>query len=227
MILTTRQLLLNLLLRTIPAGWTRPVANNSLEWCLYSTVPDDSGAGGVECVGGGYAAIAVTALDANIALASDVASNVAAVQFPAGATPLTAGITVAGWGLRTTAGTILWAQPAAGLPINFTWDGATDTGTSAAHGILTQQPVRLVALSPIPLPGGAVDTTYFANAPTVNTLKVYDTLANAIAGGATGLVDMANGACAVRKYYGGTFSINDRAVIPAGEFRMQLAAPLR
>ena len=87
--------------------------------------------------------------------------------------------------------------------------------------------MRLTALSPIALPGGAVDTTYYAYVPTVDTLKVYDTLANAIAAGATGLVDMANGACAVRKWYGGTYAINERAVIPAGEFKMQLSAPLR
>lgn len=228
MLLATRQLVLGLLVRTVPAGWTRPAANNSLEWVLYSTLPADDGTGGVECAGGGYAAVAVSALDAAMALASDVVSNVVAVQFPSGASPLSAGITVAGWGLRTTAGTILFAQPAAGLPVNFSWDAATDTGTSTAHGIATQQPVRLSALSPLALPGGAADTTYYANAPTANTLKLYDTLANAIAGGAGGLIDMtANGACAVRKYYGGTFAINDRVVIPAGEFKIQLPAPIR
>lgn len=222
MILATRQLLLNLILRTVPAGWTRPAANNSLEWALYSTLPDDNGAGGVECAGGGYAAVAVSAADAAMAIASDEVSNVAAVQFPSGASPLTAGITVAGWVLRTTAGTVLWAQPAAGKPLAVVADGATDTFTRTSHGLADQQPVRFVSPDGIiPLPTNiAADTTYYVRDSAANTFKVAATL-----GGAA--IDIGYGTAMVRKYFGGTFAINERAVIPAGEFRMQLPAPVR
>lgn len=222
MILAARQLILGLLFRTVPAGWTRPTANNSLEWVLYSTLPADDGTGGVECSGGGYSAQAVSALDAAMAISSDIVSNVAAVQFPSGATPLTAAITVNGWGLRTTAGTILVAQPPCGLPLNVIADAAGDTFTRTSHGLSDQQPVRFTALdSTVPLPTGiSANTTYYVRDSAANTFKV----ATAVGGAAVDVT--ANGACAVRKYFGGTYNINDRIVIPAGEFKIQLPVPL-
>lgn len=213
------------MLRTVPAGWSRPAAYNALEFALFSTQPSDAGTGGVECTGASYAPVALTPADANVSLTNDLAANVADVRFPL----LTGSITVNAWVLRTTAGTILWAQPAAGLPLFGLCDPTADTFTRTAHGVITGQAVRFAALdSVVPLPGGlAAATTYYAAAVDANTLKFYDTQAHAFAGGATGLVDITSaGACALRAWYGGTFNLNDRPVIPAGQFQFYLPQPL-
>lgn len=215
-----RTLLLALAFRTCPAGYTRPGAADSLEWCLYSTVPADDGTGGVECAGGGYAAQAVSALDAAMALNGDIVSNVAAVKFPA-AVPLSAQITVAGWGLRRTDGTILVAQPALGLPY-IMLAAADDTLTRTGQPFVDQQPVRITALdSTTPLPPGlAANTTYYVRDSAANQIKLSATIGGPV-------IDItAAGACVVRKYFGGTFNIDDQVVIPAGEFKIQLPAPL-
>jgi|GEM_PF-5792069 len=96
-------------------------------------------------------------------------------------------------------------------------DAAADTLARTAHGFITGLPVRGVAIdSVVPLPTGIVaSTTYYANRVDADTIKLYDTYANAVAGGGTGLVNISvGGVCAIRAWYGGTFNINDRPVIP-------------
>lgn len=218
MILSTRQLLLNLVLRTVPAGWTRPSANNSLEFILFSTNPDDTGAGGVEVTLGGYAPVAVSASDAAFAISGDIVSNVAAVAFPA--IPLSAQITVTGWGLRRTDGVLLAWQPLAGLPFFFVADDASNILTRATHGLVTDMPVLVRAVDlVVPIPTGLAAGPYFVVNSSTNTLKLAATL-----GGAA--INIGSGVLAMRRYYGGTFNIGERMVIPANAFQFQLAAPI-
>lgn len=218
MILTTRQLLLNLILRTVPAGWTRPSANNSLEFILFSTNPDDTGAGGVEVTGGGYAPVAVTAADAAFSLTGDIVANVAAVAFPA--VPFSAAVSVTGWGLRRTDGVLLAWQPLAGLPYVFVADDATNILTRATHGFVTDMPVLVRAIdSVVPVPTGLAAGPYFIVNSSTNTMKLAATL-----GGSA--INIGSGVLTVRRYFGGTFNLNERMVIPAGAFQFQLQAPV-
>lgn len=85
-------LTLDLLFRTVPAGWTRPHAN--LYIALTTTVPTDAAAG-AEVAYTGYARAVVAASNAAIARAGDTASNVADILWPVVAGGPTA--LVVGW----------------------------------------------------------------------------------------------------------------------------------
>jgi hypothetical protein len=218
MLLSTRQTILSLLLRTVPAGYTRPVALDNLQIGLFSTLPADDGTGGVELAGNGYARTAVAVTDANFALAGDQVTNVNVIQ---GAALFTGNMLEAvGFGVWDNAGTLRWAQPAGDLALAFTFNGATDTFTRAGHGLADRATVRAFALDGLPLPGGlAANTTYFVRSSAANTLQLAAT-----EGGAA--IDItSDGAVNLRRWYGKTYGIDDRWVIPAGGLKFRLIAP--
>lgn len=70
-------------------------------------------------------------------------------------------------------------------------DAGADTVTVTGHGLSTGDPIIFTGTVGTDLPSGlSLNTIYYANAATANTLKVYDTEANADAGVAGGLVDL-------------------------------------
>ena len=217
MLLTLRQTILSLLLRTAPAGFTRPSDYNTLNFGLFTVLPADDGTGGTEAVGSSYARVARTASDANFSLAGDQVANAAEVQFPL----LTGNIgEVVGWGVWDNAGTLRWAQPAGDLPQTFVTDPAADTCGRTAHGLADKQKVRAFAADGLALPAGlAANTTYYVRDAAANTLK----LAATESGAAIDLTGSA-GAVVLRRWYGNTYGVDDRAVIPAGAFKFRLTA---
>lgn len=217
MLLTTRQVLLSLLLRTAPAGYARPADLNSLQIGLLTTMPADDGTGGVEAVGGNYARVVRAASDANFNLAGDQVTNAAEVSFPL----LTGGIggAIVGFGVWDNANVLRWAQPAGDTPQAFNFNGATDTFTRQGHGLQNNQLVRVFALDSLPLPGGlAANTTYYIVGATADTLQL------AAAEGGAAINITSDGACYLRRWYGKVFGVDDRPVIPAGALKFRLAA---
>lgn len=216
MILATRQLALALFGRSAPAGWTRPADFNTLKVCLYTVAPADDGTGGTEYAGSGYAPVAITVNDANFGIAGDVVSNIAEIQFPLLTGALAEFVAVV---IKDNADVIRWVIPAGLLPVNFTGAAAGDTLTKTAHGFTDGLPMRGKALADLGLPGNLVaDTTYFTRDTTANTLKLAATL-----GGAA--IDLSSdGVIALRRWYGKSFAIDDRPVIPAGFLQFKLAA---
>jgi len=216
MLLTTRQTILSLLLRTAPAGFTRPANLNTLQFGLFTTMPADDGTGGVEATGSNYARVNVAALDANFTQNGDVVTNAADIAFNV----LTGNIgEVVGWGVWDNGNVLRWAQPAGDLPMAFTFDATTDLLSRAAHGLLDKQRFRAFSLDGLPLPGNiAANTTYF----------VRDTLSGSIKAAATeagAAIDLSTtGAVNLRRWYGNTYGESSRPYIPAGAFRFKLAA---
>lgn len=214
MLLATRQLLLSLLTRTVPAGYTRPVALDTLQVGLFTTLPADDGTGGVEATGSNYARVSRAATDANFALASDQVTNAAEISFNLLTGSL---LPIVGFGIWDNAGTLRWAQPAGDTPQSFTFNGATDTLSRTAHGLANNQLARVFALDSLPLPGGlAANTTYYVVGATADTLQ----LAATEGGAAINLTT--DGACLVRRWYGKTYGVDDRPVIPAGALKFRL-----
>lgn len=215
MILATRQTLLSLLLRTVPAGYTRPVALDTLHVGLFSTLPADDGTGGVELAGNGYARTAVAVTDANWALAGDQVTNVNAIQ---GAALFTGNMAeVVGFGVWDNAGTLRWAQPAGDLAQAFTYNGATDTFSRTGHGRVDREPVRAFAIDSLALPGNtAANTTYYVRDAASGTLKL------AATEGGVAIDLTTDGAVNLRRWYGKTYGIDDRWVIPAGGLKFRL-----
>jgi hypothetical protein len=214
MILVTRQTLLSLLLRTCPAGFTRPAALDALYVGLLTTMPADDGSGAVEASGSGYARVARAPADANWSLSGDQIVNVADIQFPLLTGPLAE---VVGYGIWDGDGTLRWAIPAGDLPINVVASAQDDTLARANHGFLDGQMLRVIALDGISLDSAlAANTTYFVRDAATGTLK-----AAATAGGAA--IDLAgNGACQIRRWYGKSYAVDDRPVIPAGGLKFKL-----
>lgn len=215
MLLALRQIILSLLLRTAPAGFTRPADYNTLNIGLFTTMPADDGTGGVEATGSSYARVAVAALDANFAIASDQVTNVAEIQFPLLTGSL---LEVVGWGVWDNGGTLRWAQPAGDLPVAFV-AAADDTLTRAAHTFADKQTVRVIALEGLPIPTGlAANTTYYVRDAGASTIKLAATESGAA-------IDItAAGACLLRRWYGKTYAIDDRPVVPASALKFKLAA---
>jgi len=219
LLLPTRQALLNLLFRTAPAGWTRPAAFAVAEIGLLSVMPADDGTGAVEFdTGGGYgyARAALAASDANYQLASDYAQNIAEVRFNlfTGTTPEAVGI-----GFFDSAGTLRAALPFGGLPLNGAVTAADDTWTHTAHGFVDKQIVRALAIPGLSLPTGlAADTSYYVVGATADTLQL------ALTEGGDPIDLAADGACALRAWYGKAYAVNERAVIPAAALQQGLVA---
>lgn len=91
-------------------------------------------------------------------------------------------------GMMAIARVRIVATTPAPAPLSVVADATADTLTAVAHGYLSGQPVQVSGTT---LPTGVTaGTTYYANAATVDTIKLYDTQAHAVAGGATGLVDI-------------------------------------
>lgn len=217
MLLTTRQTALSLFLRTVPAGYTRPVALDTLQIGLFSTLPADDGTGGVELAGNAYARTAVAVTDANFQIVGDLVTNLNPIQ---GAALFTGNMPeVVGWGVWDNAGNLRWAQPAGDLAQAFTFNGATDSFSRTGHGLVDRVPVRPFALDSLALPGGiAANTTYYVRDAAANTLKLAAT-----EGGAA--IDVTtDGAVNLRRWYGNTYKIDDRWVLPAGGLKFRLIA---
>jgi hypothetical protein len=216
MLLTTRQAILSLLLRTAPAGYTRPADLNTLKVSLYTTMPADDGTGGVEATGSSYAAQSISALDANFAISGDEVTNVAEIQFPLLTGSL---LEVVGFVVKDNANVLRWAQPAGAIPQAFTFNGSTDTFSRTSHGLPDGAMVRAFAVDSLALPGGiSANTTYYVRDTASGTLNV-----SATVGGAA--VDLTtDGACYLRRWYGKTYSVDDRPVIPAGALKFKLSA---
>lgn len=66
---------------------------------------------------------------------------------------------------------------------------AADTITEADHGLATGTPVDFTTDNDLPDPL-VINTVYYVNAVDTATIKLYDTYANAVTGGAPGLVDL-------------------------------------
>ena len=66
---------------------------------------------------------------------------------------------------------------------------ASDTLTAIRHGLRTGAGIVLESTGTVPS-GTAADTPYYVNAVDADTLKIYTTRANAVTGGAAGLVDI-------------------------------------
>ena len=210
LILGTRQTLLSLLLRTVPAGFTRPVNLDTLQFGLLSVMPADDGTGGTEFATGGgygYARKNLAALDANLSIASDIVSLVADLKFDlfTGATPEHVGT-----GVWDDGNVLRWAFPAGGLPRAFAAVGAADTLGFTGHGLADKQKIRVEQLEGLALPANlALNTTYFVRDAAANTIKLAAT-----EGGAA--IDIGDGVCLVRRWYGKTYGVDERAVLPAG-----------
>lgn len=215
MLLTTRQLILSLLLRTVPAGYTRPANLDTLQVGLFTTLPADDGTGGVEATGSGYARVTRAALDANFSQTSDQVTNVAEIQFPLLTGPLAA---IVGFGVWDNGGVLRWAQPAGDIPQAFTFAASTDVFTRTAHGLSDAQMVRAFALDSLPLPGGiTANTTYYVVNSASGTLKL-----SATSGGAA--IDLTtDGACLLRRWYGKAYEVDDRPVVPAAALKFRLS----
>lgn len=214
MLLSTRQAILSLLARTAPAGFTRPVALDTLKVGLFTTLPADDGTGGVEAAGSNYARVAIAALDANFALTGDIVSNVAEIQFGL----LTGSIgDIVGFGIWDNADVLRHAQPAGDLPQAFNFNGSTDTFARTGHGLSDKQLVRAFALDSLALPVNvAAGTTYYVRDGASGTLKVAATESGAA-------VDLgSDGACLLRRWYGKAYGVDDRPVIPAGALKIKL-----
>ena len=69
-------------------------------------------------------------------------------------------------------------------------DTATDQVTITAHGFRDGEQCQVAAIGTLPAGGLAAGTAYFLHAVDANTISFYDTEAHALAGGATGKVDM-------------------------------------
>ena len=215
MLLTTRQTILALLARTAPAGFTRPADWNTLNVGLFTTLPADDGTGGVEAAGSNYARVAIAALDANFGIAGDLVTNVAEIQFGL----LTGSIgEIVGFGIWDNGGVLRHAQPAGDLPQAFTFDAGTDVFTRAAHGLLDKQMIRGFSLDGLALPGNiAANTTYFVRDGAAGSLKAAATEAGAA-------IDLTTtGAVLLRRWYGKSYGVDDRPVIPAGALKIKLA----
>lgn len=219
LILATRQTLLSLLLRTVPAGFTRPANLDNLELALFSVMPADDGSGYTEfATGGGYGyarkAIAVT--DANFALAADIVSNVAEQKFATftGTTP-----ECVGWGIFDAGDVLRWAIPAGGTPYAMLASAAADTLALTGQPFADKQKVRVASLRGLPLPTNlAADTTYFVRDAAAGTIKLAATEDGAA-------IDIgADGAVEIRRWYGTAYGVDDVAVIPAGELKLQISA---
>lgn len=215
MLLSTRQLILSLLTRTVPAGYTRPANLESLQIGLLSTLPADDGTGAVELVGNNYARVVRAATDANFSLVGDEVSNVADVSFNVltGSTPDAIGFAV--W---DNGNVIRWAQPFGGAPQSFTFNGATDTLSRVAHGMANNQKARVFALDGLPLPGGlAANTTYYIVGATADTLQL------AATEGGAAINITTDGACLIRRWYGKAYAVDERPLIPAGLMKLRCA----
>ncbi|WP_438482728.1 phage tail fiber protein [Oleiharenicola lentus] len=216
MLLSYRQTILGLALRTVPAGYTRPASADTLKVCLFTTLPADDGSGGVEAAGSGYASVIVAALDANFSLVGDLVANIAEIQFPVltGALP-----EIVGWGIRDSGNVIRWAQPCGDTPQAFVVQASVDTLTRAAHGLTDGMMARVFALDGLPIPAGlALNTTYYVVNSAAGTLKLSATI-----GGAA--IDItADGAVFLRRWYGKAYAIDDRPIIPAGGLKFRLSA---
>lgn len=68
-------------------------------------------------------------------------------------------------------------------------DADTDTITKTAHGFSTGDCVNVSTSTTLPT-GISADTGYYVNRVSSSTFKLYDTRAHAVAGGATGLVNI-------------------------------------
>lgn len=218
LILATRQTLLSLLLRTAPAGFTRPADLDDLELGLFSVMPGDDGTGGTEFdTGGGYgyARISIAALDANFSIASDVVSNVAEQKLSpfTGTTP-----ECVGWGIFDDGGVLLWAIPAGGLPVAMLASASADTLALTSQPFADKQKVRVASLSGLPISGGlAADTTYYVRDAAAGTIKLAATESGAA-------IDItSDGAVEIRRWYGNAYGVDDVAVIPAGELKLKLS----
>jgi hypothetical protein len=89
----------------------------------------------------------------------------------------------------TSEPTVAIAKPARIIPtsgINTT----TEVITYATHGLITGEAVKYFHGGGAAATGLSNNTTYYVYVVNTNTFKVYDTEANAIAGGATGLMDI-------------------------------------
>lgn len=72
-----------------------------------------------------------------------------------------------------TSGNQLWKVPMAGAYLDFTGAAATSLLTSAAHGLLNGQRVRVEAMPGLSLPTGlAASTTYYVVTSSTNTLQL-------------------------------------------------------
>ena len=216
-ILATRQSLLSLLLRTTPAGFTRPADLANLNFGLFSVMPGDDGTGGTEFATGGgygYARKALAALDANLSIASDIVSLVAELKFDlfTGTTPEHVGT-----GVWDDGGVLRWAFPAGGLPLSHTATASTDKLARTTHGFVDKQKVRVEAIEGLAIPAGlAANTTYFVRDAAAGDFKVAATEAGAA-------IDItADGVCFVRRWYGKIYGVDERAVIPAGTQMFQI-----
>lgn len=71
-----------LLVGAVMTGWTRPVKHDTIRIRLWTTMPDEARAGGVEVTGGSYAAQDVTNNDANWTVTGAAATNDNVITFP-------------------------------------------------------------------------------------------------------------------------------------------------
>lgn len=99
---------------------------------------------------------------------------------------------------------------------------STDTITwSAEHKKKNGDPVMLQGFALGGVTNGAL---YFANCPSATTMKLYDTRANAIAGGAGGLVDITSGVTTTGSITSGTASLAVAAELTAEKGTMVIVS---
>jgi hypothetical protein len=130
----------------------------------------------VEVTAAGYVRLAVANNTTNFPAASSRTKLLNVIQQFVAANPAIDWGTVESIGFFTvsTGGTRQLKICLAGLPANFTAPAATSTFTSAAHGFVSGQRVRVDTLPGLSLPGGFAAATdyYIVASPTTNTFQL-------------------------------------------------------
>ena len=145
-----------------------PAASN---WVgLYTTMPDNGGASGVEATGGSYARVRVDNILA--AAASKAIANSSQVTFPT----LTASIgTARGFGIfdASTSGNLIFFDIFSTARRAFTALAATDVCQCAGHDFVATDRVRTFDPDDSALPGGLEQfVTYYVISPSGNTFQL-------------------------------------------------------
>jgi len=216
MLLPLRQDILNTVLRTVPTGWARPTALDSLEIALLNTMPADDGTGFSEPSGNNYARVTRNPSDANYNISTDIVSNSADITFNVLTGPIGE---IVGWATFDGGGTIRWAQDAGDLPVAASVAASNDTFTRASHGFANNQLMRVFALEGLALPGGvSEDTTYHVINVTTDTWQL-----STSSGGSA--IDITSDGCLnVRRWFGRSFTTDEQPVIPAGLLKFNVVS---